>query len=164
MTNARRSLWILLATIAFTSPVHADWKGTSWGQQPSDVERIIGAKAKSIRPSIKDREGVGKLGNTYFFVDGSTKSTANFYYDDRGLKSIEITSKSSKCNDVFSNLTKIYGKHIRHSNQTILHLFIWHDVEQHNRIRLLVIGSGSQCSTYYERLADYEEIDKSSTN
>jgi hypothetical protein len=164
MTTAQKLPWIVLATIAFTPPVHADWKGTSWGQQPSEVERTTGAKAKSIKPSVKDREGIGKLGNTYFFADGAAKSTANFYYDDRGLKSIEITSKSLKCNDVFSNLTKTYGKHIRHSNQTILHLFIWHDVERHNRIRLLVGGSGSHCSTYYERLADYEEIDKTSAN
>ena len=142
----------------------ATWNGTHWGMQPSDVQQATGAKAKKIKPSTKDRNGLNKIGNSGFFEENGNRYSATYYYDDRGLKSVALTSSTLKCANIFDFLTKKYGRHIRHSNQTILHLFIWHHGAEENRIRFLVIGNGQSCSTHIERLSDYEVIDKSSVN
>ncbi len=151
-----------LALVLAPVNAQASWNGTDWGMSPAEVETATGAKAKTIKPKAKDRDGIGKLGNTGSFADGEFSYSTEYYYDERGLKSVVLTPRKANCQNEYKRLIQKFGKQMRHSNQLIIQLFIWHDGQ--NRIRFLVDGNLKNCWTHIERLDDYREIDLKAAN
>jgi hypothetical protein len=164
MVRVSRIFAFMVLAIGGIQTALANWNGTAWGMTPTEVGRITGAKAKKIKTSIKDRDSIGKLGNRGVYEAEGIRYTARYYYDDRGLKGIQLENAKLKCSDILASLTRQYGPHMKHSDRMILHLFIWHDLSGQNRIRLVVSGTGKDCWTHIERLSDFEVMDKQNTN
>jgi hypothetical protein len=164
MLTVSRAFAFVALVMGLVQIAPASWNGTSWGMAPTEVGQITGAKAKKIKVSAKDRDSIGKLGNQGSYEASGWRYKASYFYDDRGLKGILLENEKLKCSDVLAGLTPQYGAYKKHSNRVILQLFIWHDVERQNRIRLVVSATGKNCWTHIERLSDFEAIDKQNTN
>jgi hypothetical protein len=140
-------------------PAIAGWQSTHWNMTPEQVAAAMGRQAPLDRGSMRDRLGGKRIGNVGSYRLGNAQFRTVYYYDDRGLAQVALHRTSGGCRDIYAAHVREHGRPLRVSDQVILRLFIWHDRQAENRIRLMV--SESLCELNYERLADYEAIDLS---
>jgi len=136
----------------------AGWRGAEWDMDPEQVAAAIPAAA--LDKGAKGERLKGKtIGNVGRFMMGDHQVKGVFYYDKAGLQSVALTPDKAACPVVARGVLAELSEPMRISDQVILKVVIWHDAKAANRVRLLLLGTGD-CTVYYERLSDYEEIDK----
>jgi len=117
----------------------------------------MSGQAPQSRGGRADRLGDKQIGNVGEFAGYGARFRSIYYYDARGLAHIALQRRSGNCQEIYRNVLRELGPPIRISNQFLLTLYIWHDRNMHNRIRLMVFEG--VCDLNYERLSDYEAID-----
>ena len=154
----------LIATSLFLSgtTANARWEATEWNMTPEQVAAVMGPAAPLSRGRRGDRLDGKRVGNVGFHGFAGARFRTVYYYDDRGLAQVALSTQSRNCRQIVDALVQSYGEPVRISDQVILRLIIWHDPEAANRIRLLV--SAGVCSLHFERLSDYEAVDRAAAN
>lgn len=154
--------WVLTAAMLWPATAMAGWRGVEWGMTPEQVAAAAPAGLAPLRkPSKPGKDGKFTNSGGAFDADGFSFTTA-FTYDAKGLASIGLTPTHAKACQALAKATLAErGKPLRISDQTILMLLIWHEPEASNRVRLLLLGGGAGCTLYFERLSDYEALDRS---
>lgn len=153
---------ILAAAALWPGAAMAGWRGAEWGMTPEQVAAATPAGLAPLRKSSTPSKEGKFTNNAGVFESGQFSFTTAFTYDAKGLASIGLTPTRAKACQALAKATLAErGKPLRVSDQSILMLLIWHEPEASNRVRLLLLGGGSGCTLYYERLSDYEAYDKS---
>ncbi len=154
----RRIVYAAMVAALWPNLARAGWRGAEWDMNPAQVaaalpEALLDKGAKGERLQGKT------IGNVGRFTLGGQQAKGVFYYDKAGLQSVALTPEKAACPAVARGVLAEFGEPMGISDQVILKVVIWHDAKAANRVRLLLLGTGD-CTVYYERLSDYEEIDK----
>ena len=152
----RRGLLLTISILfaAYAASALAGWERTRWGMTPEQVQ----AAMSDTRPS--NGEGLQGLRERSRgrYVFANIPLTAKYYYGDDGLGLISVDVPFRRCRDALAAIICHHGQPIRTSDQVILQLAIWHDVESNTRIRAMT-SSARICSLYFEPLEAYRAGD-----
>jgi len=155
----RWTVAILAPMLFWPGSATAGWRGAEWGMTPEQVAMTLPEAAQN-KGAFSDRIEGKTIGNVGRYVWDKDVFQSVFYFDAAGLASVALTpSRQSACKSLATKLLETHGEPLRVSDQAILKLVIWHDPKAASRVRLLLMGEGG-CTLYYERLSDYEAVDK----
>jgi hypothetical protein len=148
------AMTLLGCLIASATPALAGWEATEWGMSPEQVEAAVPGAERLLRGETLD--GKRAMSREPYQL-GEQHLQARYFYDANGLAMVEVDVSRRECNAAVDVLLQRYGNPLRISDQAILRLVIWHDEPTGTRIRTLL--STNVCSVYFERLADYRDVD-----